>query len=160
MEDGLKLLAELGLGSRLNRLSGQVMKEIQRVYDVLDIDFDPYLFPIFKMIIDSETITTSHLQESLQYSQPAITQSLKKLAYKKLIRFKSDKVDKRKKLFYVTERGREVHQSMIPLWSVMDKQVKELTHFTSASLTEHITQLESKFAEKALSSRILDDFQK
>ncbi|WP_411030214.1 MarR family winged helix-turn-helix transcriptional regulator [Spongiimicrobium sp. 3-5] len=159
MKDELKKLAELGLGSRLNRLSGIVMKEIQLVYDRAGIDFDPYLFPIFKIITDSETVTNSYIQESLQYTQPAITQALNKLTDKSLISFKTDVNDKRKKLFYLTKKGREAHKRMVPLWKVMDTQVKELTTFTADSLTAHISHLEGKLQEQALSTRILQNFQ-
>ncbi|MEK6151864.1 hypothetical protein WIW50_01310 [Flavobacteriaceae bacterium 3-367] len=157
MNDTLKTLAELGLGSRLNRLSGQLMKEIQLVYAAKGIDFDPYLFPIFKIIIDSEMVTTSHIQGGLRYSQPAITQALQKLMQKDLVAFKSDRTDKRKKLYYLTERGKEVHQKMLPLWKAMDTQVKELTHFPSSSLLDHISQLEASLAERELSKRILEN---
>lgn len=157
MNDALKTLAELGLGSRLNRLSGQLMKEIQLVYAAKGIDFDPYLFPIFKMIIDAGMVTTSHIQEGLQYSQPAITQALQKLVQKNLVAFRSDKKDKRKKLYYLTKRGKELQQRMLPLWTAMDEQVKELTHLPSTSLTDHISQLEAKLMERELSKRILEN---
>ncbi|MEL6918979.1 MAG: MarR family transcriptional regulator, partial [Bacteroidota bacterium] len=107
----------------------------------------------------SEVVTTSHIQESLQYTQPAITQALKKLVKKKLIDFKSDEIDKRKKLFYLTGKGQEVHQKMIPLWEVMDIKVKELVNFSPTNLMEHITQLESRLNERSLSTAILEDFQ-
>ena len=48
--DKLKDLQELALGSRLKRLSDYLMKEIQIVYDKSNIDFVPYLFPVFKLL--------------------------------------------------------------------------------------------------------------
>ena len=124
MEDKLQQYAELGLGSRLKRLSEFIMKEIQMVYTACNIDFDPYLFPIFKVIIDEELITTTDIQEKLQYTQPAITQALKKLMDKELVTYKIDIEDKRKKLFELTAKGHNTHKKMIPLWKVIDEQVK------------------------------------
>lgn len=54
MKDSLQEFGELGLGSRLNRLSEYLMKETQIIYNRLQIDFDPYLFPIFKIIVDQK----------------------------------------------------------------------------------------------------------
>lgn len=156
MEDKLQLYGELGLGSRLKRLSDILMKEVQIVYNTLHIDFDAYLFPIFKVIIDLEVATTTDIQEAIQYTQPAITQALKKLTDKKLVTYKIDKLDKRKKIFKLSPKGKEIHQQMIPLWSVIDKQVKWLTEGSAASLTLHLTYLENQLKEKSLSQRILE----
>ena len=82
--DAFNLYKELGLGSRLARLSDILMKEIQLVYDYAKIDFDPYLFPVFKVLIDKEIATTTQICESLYISQPAVTQALQKLNKKRI----------------------------------------------------------------------------
>jgi len=156
MQDKLQQYGELGLGSRLKRLSDLLMKETQLVYNACQIDFDPYLFPIFRVIIDQQTTTTTEIQEALQYTQPAITQALKKLMDKKLVSYRSDKTDKRKKLFRLTKKGDELHQKMIPVWKVIDEQVKWLTEGSTTSLTRHITHLEHQLKEKSLSQRTLE----
>ncbi len=157
MKDRLVLLAEMGLGSRLNRLSGQFMKEIQLTYDHYHIDFDPYLFPIFKVIIDEKVTTTSYIQEALQYTQPAITHALKKLSDKGLIDSREDESDKRKKLFFLTKTGKKAHKRMVPLWKEMEKQVTLLTHFESESLSQHLTAVEAKLKKRPLSELIVEN---
>ncbi|WP_103069885.1 MarR family winged helix-turn-helix transcriptional regulator [Aquimarina sediminis] len=158
MKDKLQQYGELGLGSRLKRLSDVMMKEIQIVYTSLDIDFDPYLFPVFKVIIDLESTTTTDIQEALQYTQPAITQALNKLINKKLVTYKMDKTDKRKKLFRLSAKGKTIHQKMIPLWRVIDEQVKWLTEGSASGLTRHLTFIENQLREKSLSQRILEKY--
>ena len=157
MKDALQELAELGLASRFSRLSEYLMKETQIVYDTIGINFDSYLFPVFKIIIDNKTTTTSEIQTQLKYTQPAITQSLNKLIDKNLVVFKIDKTDKRKKIFRLTPKGKETHLQLIPLWAVIDKQVKWLTEGSSTSLTRHLTHLENQLTEKSLSKRILEN---
>ncbi len=157
MKDTLQELGELGLGSRLKRLSDFVMKEIQVVYTTLNIDFDPYLFPVFKIIIDTQVTTTSEIQEKLLYTQPAITQALKKLVDKKLIRYTLDSHDKRKKQIRLTKKGKQIHQNMIPLWMVIDQQIKWLTEGSATNLMHHLTHLEDQLREKSLSKRILEN---
>jgi len=159
MKDDLQLLEELGLGSRLNRLSQYMMKNIHAVYQDFDIDFDPFLFPIFKMLITYSGTTTTRIQEGLQYTQPAITQGLKKLENKHLVTYKTDTHDKRKKKFYLTQKGEALHMKMIPIWKSMDVCVKRLTHFPSDSLHQHIVHLEALFKEKSLRDRILEQHQ-
>lgn len=157
MKDSLQEFGELGLGSRLNRLSEYLMKETQLIYNTLNIDFDPYLFPIFKIIVDQKKPTTSEIQEQLQYTQPAITQAIKKLLTKGLIQFQVDKADKRKKLFQLSAKGKKIHTRLVPVWEAIDKQVKWLTEGSSTSLTRHLTYMENQFKEKSLSKRILEN---
>ena len=41
--DALRGFGELGLGSRLKRLSEYILREVQYIYNHYNIDFDPYL---------------------------------------------------------------------------------------------------------------------
>ncbi|MBW1294725.1 MarR family winged helix-turn-helix transcriptional regulator [Aquimarina litoralis] len=157
MKDSLQEFGELGLGSRFKRLSDYLMKETQIIYDSLHIEFDPYLFPIFKIISDQNIVTTSEVQEQLHYTQPAITQALQKLSKRGLIQYKMDAVDKRKKLYQLSSKGKKTHKQLIPVWETIDKQVKWVTEGSSTSLTRHLTYMENQFKEKSLSKRILEN---
>ncbi|RZS98915.1 MarR family winged helix-turn-helix transcriptional regulator [Aquimarina brevivitae] len=160
MQDALLTYGELGLGSRLKRLSDLMMREIHVVYDTCNIEFDPYLFPVFNIIIEHQQVTTTTIQEALQYTQPAITQAIKKLSSKKLISHKVDKQDKRKKLFQLTKKGIALHHELIPLWQIIDQQVKWLTEGSANSLTSHLNFFENQLQKKSLSNRILEEYSK
>ena len=73
---------ELGFGSRMKRLSETLMRDVKKVYKSLYMDFDPYLFPIFKTINDEKLICVGDITELLQISQPAVTQFLNILSKK------------------------------------------------------------------------------
>ncbi|SFZ91731.1 Predicted N-acyltransferase, GNAT family [Flaviramulus basaltis] len=155
--DALRGFGELGLGSRLKRVSEFVMKETQIVYDHFNIDFDPYLFPIFKIISNKDGVTNSEIQNSLQFSQPAITQALNKLNNKGLIIYKTDKEDKRKKIIYLSNKGQITLETLKPLWINIDKVIKEYTLESSSSLIEHLNALENKLNKKSFSKTIIDN---
>jgi len=140
--DSLKELGELSLGSRLKRLSELTMKTISRVYRQYGHDFDPYLFPAFHKIAQSKTINNTQLCESLQTSQPAVTQTINKLVQKGLVQLEADVIDKRKKTISLTPKGSVLHIQVQPLWRSMDKSVKEMTQRPTNSLLEHINQFE------------------
>lgn len=158
--DALRGLGELGLGSRLKRVSEYMMKETQVVYNHFGIDFDPYLFPIFKIISHKNGVTNSEIQSSLQYTQPAITQAINKLIKKELIVLKPDKVDKRKKLIYVSKKGEDTLKRLKPVWKSIDATIKTFTLERSNSLIEHLNSLENKLNAKSFSEAIIDDVKK
>jgi len=140
--DSLKAIGELSLGSRMKRVSELLMKTISGVYQHYDIDFDPYLFPAFHRIAQSKTITNTLLCETLQTSQPAVTQTINKLVQKGLVQLEADTIDKRKKIISLTPKGSVLYIKVQPLWRSMDKAVKEMTQQPANSLLEHIDQFE------------------
>ncbi|MFI1743868.1 bifunctional helix-turn-helix transcriptional regulator/GNAT family N-acetyltransferase [Thalassobellus sediminis] len=155
--DALKGFGELGLGSRLKRVSEYLMKETQLVYNHFNIDFDPYLFPMFKIIANKNGVTNSEIQNSLQFSQPAITQSLNKLNDKSLIVYKTDKLDKRKKIIYLSKKGIQTLNILKPVWDSIDLVLKEYTLENSISLIEHLNTLENKLNTKSFSETIINN---
>ena len=154
--NALKGFGELGLGSRLKRLSEFMMKDIQAVYDHFNIDFDPYLFPIIKIIDNYNGVTNTQIKDSLQLSQPAITQAINKLIKKELISITTDENDARKKIVHLSDKGTATVSQMRPLWTAMETVVKQYTQFTSNSLIEHINTLEAKLEDQSLKQSIID----
>ena len=153
--DALKGLGELGLGSRLKRLSEHMMKETQLVYDHFNIDFDPYLFPVIKVINHYDGITNSEIREKLELTQPAITQAVNKLINKGLVEILNDELDKRKKIISISKKGKATIKTMEPLWNIIDKVIKENTNHPSNSLLEHINKIEDKLKNNAMSNTII-----
>ena len=155
--DALRGYGELGLGSRLKRVSEFMMKETQLVYNHFNIDFDPYLFPIFKIITNKNGVTNTEIQNSLKFSQPAITQAINKLNAKGLIIYKNDELDKRKKIIFLSEKGKKTLTKLKPLWKSIDDVIKEYTLEKSSSLIEHLNSLENKFNKKSFSDTIIEN---
>ena len=155
--DALQGFGELGLGSRLKRISEFLMKETQIIYNYFNIDFDPYLFPIFKIISNKNGVTNSEITESLNVSQPAITQSINKLLKKELIDLKSDKLDKRKKIIHLSEKGKKLIVNINPIWKSIDQTLKEFTLIDSMSLIEHLNTLENKLNTQNFSKKIIEN---
>ncbi len=154
--DTLRGLGELGLGSRLKRVSEYMMKETQIAYNHFNIDFDPYLFPIFKIIVHKDGITNSEIQSSLQYTQPAITQAINKLNSKDLIIHELDEIDKRKKIIHLSKKGKDLLKTIKPIWNSIDAVIKAYTLETSSSLIEHLNSLENKLNTKSFSKAIIE----
>ena len=154
--DALRGLGEIGLGSRLKRVSDYMMKETQIVYDYFNIDFDPYLFPVFKIIANNKMVTNTEIFEKLNITQPAITQAINKLSKKDLVEIKSNSNDKRKKNISLSSKGITLLKTLKPIWLSIDSIIKQYTIHESQSLFEHLNILEDKFQKKKFSEAIID----
>ncbi len=140
--DLLQTLGEIGLGSRLKRISDLLMKETQLLYKNQNIDFDPYLFPTFNTIIKLKKTTNTEIRELLHITQPAVTQNLNKLLKQELIELKIDEFDKRKKWMTLSNKGEKLFNQLQPIWKILDKTVKQYTVFKADSLLEHLNYFE------------------
>ncbi|MEM6717827.1 MAG: helix-turn-helix domain-containing GNAT family N-acetyltransferase [Bacteroidota bacterium] len=155
--DALREFKEISLGSRLNRISDTMMKETQKIYTHFGIDFDPYLFPAFKIISQKNKTTNTEIRELLNVSQPAITQTLNKLLKKELIVIANDEIDKRKKNISLSLKGEKLLIRMIPIWNVIHETVEDLTTFPSENLVSHLSRLEDQLSEKSMSKRVIEN---
>lgn len=154
--DSLRGHGALGLGSRLKRVSEYMMRETQLVYNAYDIDFDPYLFPVFKTVSHHKGITNTELVEQLRFTQPAITQFVNKLCRKGYAKLLNHKTDKRKKTIVLTKKGDDLLIKIKPIWNAINKTVGELTNYKSDSLMHQINQLEDSFKKTDFHKMILD----
>ncbi len=153
--DALRGLSELGLGSRMKRTSEHIMKEVQLVYDHFNMDFDPYLFPIVKIIDHKKIVTNTDILHKLNITQPAITQAINKLNTKKLVIITNHELDKRKKNITLSKKGKALLIQLKPIWNSIDTIIKRYTNHQSDSLLEHLNILEDKFQSKSFSDAII-----
>ncbi|WP_422104723.1 bifunctional helix-turn-helix transcriptional regulator/GNAT family N-acetyltransferase [Winogradskyella sp.] len=154
--DALRGYGALSLGSRLKRVSEYMMRETQLVYDRYHIDFDPYLFPVFKTVSHHKGITNTELVTQLKFTQPAITQFVNKLSKKGYVEQRYHDIDKRKKLIVLTKKGHNLLNAVKPIWTAIDKTMGELTNRQSVSLLDQIGQLEDRFKETDFNELILE----
>ncbi len=154
--DAIIELGELSLGSRLKRLTERTMKVIQSVYQHEKIDFDPYLFPAFHDIAIRGPLTNTDLCESLQTSQPAVTQTINKLNAKGLITLTEDSDDKRKKQIKLSPKGEVYLNRMQPVWEIMDSTVKQFTPRMEGTLLDHIGLYEKAIVSGEFENTLLD----
>lgn len=154
--DLLQTLGEIGMGSRLKRISDQLMKLTQKVYKHQNIDFDPYLFPAFNTIIQLKKTTNTEIREVLHITQPAVTQSLNKLFKKELIVLSLDKEDKRKKWIELSPKGEVLFIQLQPIWKALDETVKQFTLFNAPSLLDHLNYFEEQLKNGMFMETVLD----
>ncbi len=154
--DKLIEFRELAFGSRIKRLSDALMRDVKRVYKSLYIDFDPYLFPTFKVINDLEQVSTGDLAKVLQISQPAVTQFINILKKKELVLIHPDKQDKRRKLISLSKKGVELVERLEPIWEIMQLELTNFIQREPTSFMDHIQLTERRQQEKSLYQRIME----
>lgn len=143
----------LALSTRLQRLSEQLRKDGALVYKSFDIDFEPKWFPVIYTLHVKEMLSVVEIATEIGYSHPSTISLLKELEKQKIISSKKDKLDERKRLIFLTAKGKELVSKMQPVWSIMKNTLNEIAD-NQNNLLKAIEEAEQKLANQGFFQRI------
>ena len=149
-------LGLLALGSRLRRLSDQIMADGTKIYQMCGIDFDPKWFPIFRLLSTSAPLGIMEISTKLDISHPYAIQLVKALEKKELVVNVVNANDARKRAIGLSEKGTSAHKKLEPLWKDIESTMENMLRETDNNLFTNIIQLENAFKEKRFYQRVMD----
>jgi DNA-binding MarR family transcriptional regulator len=144
----------LAIATRLQRLADRFRKDGVLIYKAQGIDFEPKWFPVIYTLHHKPGIGVMDLAAEIGYAHPSTIILLKELEKEKLIKSKRDRLDERKRLLVLTEKGQQLIGRMEPVWKAMTAATAELTN-TQNNLLKAIEEVEAKFTEKTFLERFL-----
>jgi DNA-binding MarR family transcriptional regulator len=149
-------LGYLVLGSRLRRLSESFLSEINRAYQNEGIDFDASWFPVFYLLSKNDSLSIKELSEQTEVSHPAASQLITNLKNKKLVTSATCSDDGRRQLVQLTDTGRELLASILPVWDAILLAMDDVLAEEPAcrDLLPSIAALEGAFKSVNLADRI------
>ncbi len=150
----MREFAELVLGSRLKRLSDTFMKDVSSIYNEYEIDFNPKWFPVFYLLYKEGSFGIVELSERLDLSHPAISQFVKELETKGLIKSVPDKSDSRKRSISLSEKALEMIPKMEPLWDGMSKSLIDVFSKHANNILFAVEEMEESLKEKSFFDRV------
>lgn len=144
----------LAIATRLQRLSDQLRKDGLLIYKANGIDFEPKWFPVIYTLHHKPLLSVVEIAAEIGYAHPSTISLLKELEKQKLIRSRKDKLDERKRLIVLTDKGKDLVLQMQPVWKKMEAALSALTD-TKHNLMKAIEQAEAglrvqSFYERAL----------
>lgn len=144
----------LALSTRLQRLSEQMRKDGALLYKTFNIEFEPKWFPVVYTLHHKGVLSVVEIANEIGYTHPSTISLLKELEKQKLIRSKKDKVDERKRLLQLTDKGQEMIIKMKPVWDIMANVLSEIAD-NENHLLKAINEAESKIANQSFLQRAL-----
>ncbi|WP_316833345.1 MarR family winged helix-turn-helix transcriptional regulator [Pedobacter nutrimenti] len=142
----------LAIATRLQRLSDQIRKDGFQVYKAHGIDFEPKWFPVMYTLFHKPVLSVVEIANEIGYTHPSTISLLKELEKEKLIRSKKDKIDERKRLLQLTEKGQILVGKMQPVWDVLKIATAEMID-TENNLMRAIEEVEGQLKEKSFFDR-------
>jgi len=144
----------LALSTRLQRLAEQLRKDGAVFYKSYGINFEPKWFPVILTLSHRPLISVIELAVEIGYTHPSTISLLKELEKEKLIRSKKDKNDERKRLLELTQKGKQLVDTMQPIWQLMQHALNEIAS-NHDNLLKAISQAEEALKKQSFLQRTM-----
>jgi DNA-binding MarR family transcriptional regulator len=142
----------LAISTRLQRLSEQLRKDGALIYKAHGIVFEPKWFPVIYTLHHKPVLSVVELAAEIGYTHPSTISLLKELEKEKLIKSLKDKLDERKRLLKLSDKGKALVEQMQPIWQIMVAAIAEITD-TRNNLMNAIMEVEQRLKEKSFLER-------
>ncbi|WP_137930174.1 MarR family winged helix-turn-helix transcriptional regulator [Mesorhizobium comanense] len=155
MEDILRSLGHLCLGSRLKRLGEQLQADTQRLLDGLETRVLSSQYPLLAALDRLGPLPVGELAQSLGVSQPGVTRSVSLLGDLGLVEVNPSQDDQRRRLVSLTGSGRQlVDAASREVWPRIENAVAELCSGLSGPLLGQLAAIEDRLAQAPLDRRV------
>jgi DNA-binding MarR family transcriptional regulator len=156
IEDVVRELGFLTLGSRFRRIGERLQSDVQRLLDELGIAVQSGHFPTLAAIDRLGPLTIGEIAEAIGITQPGATRIVGQLAKARLVKVQPSRDDLRRRLASLTAHGqRLVDRSKHGLWRQIDKAVEEICGELSGPLLEQLAAIEKGLQAMPLDRRVL-----
>jgi DNA-binding MarR family transcriptional regulator len=155
MEDVVKDLAHLALGTRLKRLGERLQAQTQVVLGQLGFELPAGHFPILAALDRLGTLNVGELTEAVGVSQPGVTRLLDKLQADGLVQSAQSADDRRVRAIELTRSGRQlIARAKRTAWPAVAAAVADACAGPAEALLPALAALEDALATVSLSVRV------
>ncbi len=154
IEDVVKELGYLTLGTRLKRLGERLQAQTQVVLEHADVAIPASHFPLLAALERLGAMNVGELTEAVGMSQPGVTRLLDKLEAEGLVRSTQLADDRRVRTIALTKSGRQlISRSQRTVWPMIEAAVADACAGPAQPLLAALAALEEALAAVPLSSR-------
>ena len=154
VQDVVKELGYLTLGTRLKRLGERLQAQTQVLLQLADVDLPASHFPILAALERLGAMNVGELTEAVGMSQPGVTRLLDKLEAEGLVRSTQLADDRRVRTIALTKSGRQlILLTQRTTWPVIEAAVADACAGRAQPLLAALAALEESLAAAPLSIR-------
>lgn len=154
VEDIVKELGYLALGTRLKRLGERLQAQTQVLLGEVDIELPAGHFPLLEAIDRLGSVSVGALTEAVGTTQPGVTRLLEKLQADGWVQSTQSAEDRRVRTVSLTKTGRQlITRSRRVAWPMIEAAVAEACAGPEKPLLLQLAALEDALAAAPLSAR-------
>jgi DNA-binding MarR family transcriptional regulator len=155
VEDVVKELGHLTLGTRLKRIGETLQAQTQAVLAAHGFEQPAACFPLLAALDRLGSLSVGELSEAVGVSQPVITRSLRGLEEDGLVRSEASEADRRVRRIALSRKGRGVVQrAQREAWPAIEAAVAEACVGLKGDLLAQLAALEDALTDAPLLERV------
>lgn len=154
MNDIVKELGFLALGTRFKRIGDSLQAQAQAMLSASGMDMPAAHFPLLAALDTLGALSVSELGEAVGVSQPVVSRSLRGLEASGLVRSEVADNDRRVRRIGLSRKGRElVKRARRDVWPGIEAAVAQACKPLSGPLLDQLAALETSLKQKPLLER-------
>jgi DNA-binding MarR family transcriptional regulator len=154
VEDIIRALGFLCLGSRMRRIGERLQADTQRITDAMNIPVQVSQYPLLAAIDRFGPLSIGELAEALGITQPGATRNAGLLIKAGLLRMEQPPDDQRRRVLSLTDEGRAlIERAKREVWPRVESAVAELCADLNGPLLDQLTAIEDGLAKQPLDRR-------
>lgn len=154
VEDVVRSLGLLPLGSRLKRVGERLHGEAQRILHEMGVPFPVGHYPFLAALDRLGPLTVGEIAEAVGITQPGATRAISQLAKLGLVKARPASDDQRRRVVSLTAKGRsQVDFAKQEVWPRIESAVTDLCGDLRGPLLDQLAAIEDGLTEKPLVRR-------
>lgn len=154
VEDVIKSLGYLCLGSRFRRIGERLQADTQQIIEELGVSIQAAQYPFLSAIDRAGPLTIGELAQAVGITQPGATRTVSQLLELGYVDMLAAPEDQRRRIISLTPKGQGlVDYSKQVVWPRIEEAVIQLCGDLSGSILEQLGSIEVGLAEAPLVRR-------
>ncbi len=153
--DHMQSYGSLSLGSRLKRLSDQMMQDVTDIYKAQGVNLNPAFFPLFNLLHLHGPLSVTEAAELLNVTHPAISKISRKMQTEGWITKTVDANDERRQLLKLTPQSEELVIIIAPIWHEIKSHLDRLMAAQEHPLLSALNDFEQKLKQQGFVTSVL-----
>lgn len=156
VEDMVRSLGFLALGTRMRRIGERLQADTQRIMGEQGALVQAGQYPFLAAIDGQGPLTIGELATAIGITQPGATRTVGQLVEMGLVEVEQAADDQRRRITTLSKKGRQmVDAAKREIWPRIEAAVRDLCGDLSGPLLEQLAAIEDGLAEKPLDRRAL-----
>jgi len=154
VEDVVRSLGFLCLGSRFRRIGERLQADTQQIMEEQGVSLQSAQYPFLAAIDRAGPLTIGELAQAVGITQPGATRTVSQLLELGYVDMQASAEDQRRRLVSLTLRGQElIDYSKQSVWPRVEQAVHELCGDLSGPILQQLGGIEDGLAEAPLKRR-------
>ena len=148
---------KMAIGSRLRMLTDRITEDASAIYRMYGVDVKPKWFPVFFVLSQEGAKPVTAIAKEIGHSHPSVSNIIKEMAAKGLVRETKDKADGRRNLVILSAKGKKMAKILTVTFLDVATAIEQISGQTQNDLWKAIEEWENLLSEKSLLQRVIDE---